>query len=146
MKELIDSIIQKHRDNGIDVNPPASHSEINKFEKLIGFTLPQDFKDFYLTCNGFACNEDLFKMRSLVDISQHPQDHGDNWFDFSEYMICSDTWGLRLTSTGQYEIFNGDHPVKALTSSLTEFLEIFLKGNVFDSGGLYEWQEELEIR
>lgn len=59
-------------------------------------------------------------------------------------MIYSDMWGLRLTSDGQYEIFNGSYPNVALTSALQEFLQRFLQRNVFDPGGLYEWQDKLE--
>lgn len=146
VKQIIDLIKQKHHDSGIEINSPAKLSDINDFEKQMGFLLPADFKEFYLTCNGFGCNEDIFNMISLQDIRQHQQDFGQNWFYFSEYMIYSDTWGLRITSTGQYEIFNGSYPDKTMTSSLMEFLQRFLKGNVFETGGLYEWHDELRIK
>ncbi|MDJ1495010.1 SMI1/KNR4 family protein [Cytophagaceae bacterium DM2B3-1] len=145
MKELIELIAQKHWESGIDVNPPANLSEIEDFERLVGFLLPADFREFYLTCNGFACNEDIFNMLPLSIIRQFPKDYGVNWFYFSEYMICSDKWGLRLTSSGEYEIFNGSYPDKALTNSLSEFLKRFLKGNVFDTDGLYDWHDEIGI-
>lgn len=145
MKQLIAQIAQKHQ-AGIDINPPASLSDIADFEKQGSFSIPQDFRDFYSTCNGFSCNEDIFNMIPLADIRQYQQDYGDNWFYFSEYMSYSDAWGLRITLGGQYEIFNGSFPKKTLTSSLTEFLEIFLKGNVFESGGLYEWHDKLGIK
>jgi hypothetical protein len=146
MKEIINLIAQKHRDSGIDINPPANISNIVDFEEFLGFTLPADFREFYLTCNGFGCNEDIFNMLRLSDIQQYPKGYGDNWFYFSEYMICSDMWGLRLTSLGDYEIFNGSYPEKAMTLSLTDFLKVFLKGNIFENGGLYEWHEKLGIR
>lgn len=146
MKQLIAKIAQKHQVDGIDINPPANLSEIADFEKQAGFSLPHDFKAFYLACNGFSCNEDLFNMISLSHIRQYLQDFGDNWFYFSEYMDYSEMWGLRFTPGGQYEIFNGSYREITLTSSLTEFLEKFLMGNVFDPGGLYEWQEKLGIQ
>jgi hypothetical protein len=146
MNTVIDLIKQKHHGNGIDVHPPANLSDIVHFEERVGFSLPPDFRDFYLTCNGFGCLEDLFNMTPLRDIGQHPKDFGHNWFYFSEYMIYSDTWGLRLTTDGRYEIFNGSYPVKVMTSSLNVFLQRFLVGNVFEPGGLYQWQAELGIR
>jgi hypothetical protein len=145
IKELIKLIAQKHRSYGIDINPPATILDINNFEKCLGFALPTDFKEFYLTCNGFGCTEDIFNMVPLHDILQYQKDYGVSWFYFSEYMIYSDMWGLRLRLSGEYEIFNGSFPEKTMTSSLTEFLKVFLKGNVFDSGGLYQWQEKLGI-
>lgn len=146
MKDLIDLIRDKNLDSGIEVNPPATLSEIADFERQIGFSLPNDFREFYLTCNGFGCNEDIFNILPLQEIMLYQQDYGDNWFYFSEYMIYSDTWGLRRKTTGQFEIFNGSYPDKTMTSSLTEFLQIFLKGNVFETGGLYEWHDELGIK
>ena len=145
MKKLIESIVQKHRNSGIDIYPPATSLDITAFEKQIGFSFPNDFKDFYSICNGFGCVEDIFNIIPLHEIRRHPQDYGTNWFYFAEYMIYSDTWGLRLTTSGQYEIFNGSYPNIAMTSSLIEFLSKFLKGNVFDPSGLYEWHEDLGI-
>ncbi|MCI9845845.1 SMI1/KNR4 family protein [Flavobacterium pectinovorum] len=146
MKSLVELIKHKHQEDGIDINPPAKLSEIIDFEKQIGFSLPADFKEFYLTCNGFECNEDIFRMVPLSEIRLYKKDFGQNWFYFSEYMIYCDTWGLRQISTGQYEIFNGSFSDKAMTSSLIEFLQRFLRGNVFEIEGLYDWQEELGIK
>jgi hypothetical protein len=146
MKELINAIVQKNAAYGIEVNPPALEFNITRFEKRIGFSLPADFKEFYLTCNGFGCIDDIFNMIPLFGIGQYSKGYGENWFYFSEYMIYSDMWGLRLSSAGQYEIFNGSHPEIVLTSSLTEFLTRFLQGNVFDEGGLYDWMRGFGIK
>ena len=146
IKDLIHSIAKKHKESGIGIYDPATLADINAFEKQIGFSLPPDFIEFYTTCDGFGCNEDIFNMTPLAEIIRDPQHRGKNWFYFSEYMIYSDMWGLRLTDTLQYEIFNGSYPTIAMTSSLEEFLERFLKGNVFDDGGLYDWHDELKIK
>ena len=146
MKELIDLIAEKHRIDGIKISPSASNFDITEFENKVGFNLPQDFREFYLICNGFNCEEDIFNIMSLPEITDRWENYDDNWFYFSEYMIYSDMWGIRITEAGKYEIFNGSYPKKAMTSSLEEFLKKFLKGNVFDSGGLYDWHEELEIK
>ena len=44
MKELVDLITIKHRNDGIEVRPPATLSEIVDFENKLGFKLPIDFK------------------------------------------------------------------------------------------------------
>ncbi len=146
MKELINAIALKHHKGGIDVYENATASDIVAFEVQIGFSLPADFKEFYSICNGFGCNEDIFNIIPLSQITRYQQDYGPNWFYFSEYMIYSDMWGVRLTSSAQYEIFNGSHPGIPMTSSIREFLSRFLNGNVFDAGGLYEWHDELGIK
>jgi hypothetical protein len=145
MREVIEAILQKHKKYGITLNRPASELEIQKFERKLGFPLPFDFKEFYSTCNGFECTEDIFKMASLEDALKYQQDYGENWFHFAEYMIYSDMWSLRIKDDGGYEIFNKDDTEIVLTTSLQEFLERFLRGNVFENGGLYEWQEELKL-
>ena len=61
-------------------------------------------------------------------------------------MIYCDMWGLRKISSTEYEIFNGSYPKLALTFSMQEFLERFLRGNVFDPGGLYDWHDEIGIK
>ncbi|MFT3681401.1 MAG: SMI1/KNR4 family protein [Ferruginibacter sp.] len=144
IRDLIDKIIHKHTATGIDIFTTATPIEILKFEDKIGFPLPADFIDFYTCCNGFACNEDLFNMTPLNEITLHPDNYGRNWFYFAEYLIYSDMWGLRMTGDNRYEIFNGSSPRLILTSSLFTFLERFLTGNVFDPGGLYDWQSVLE--
>jgi hypothetical protein len=142
---LIQSIAAKHKVSGIEINAPATLADISAFERQIGFSLPADFVEFYVTCNGFGCNEDIFNMVPLEEIRRYPRDYGTNWFYFAEYMIYSDMWGLRLSDTANYEIFNGSYPIIPMTSSLEEFLFRFLKGNVFEPGGLYDWQDELKI-
>ncbi|WP_394677448.1 SMI1/KNR4 family protein [uncultured Sphingobacterium sp.] len=145
MRQLITAIKQKHEKDGIDIYPGAMLSEIDTFEQKIGFPLSDEFRRFYLLCNGFGCNEDIFNIIPLAGIMEYANNYGDNWFYFSEYMIYSDIWGLRYLGDCRYEIFNAIHPTIALTSSLTEFLQRFLKGNVFDPGGLYQWHQELGI-
>jgi len=145
-KEIIDAIVQKHRRSGIDVYDSATVAEMVAFEEKIGFPLPKEFREFYSICNGFGCSKDIFNMLSLTQIMHYSQDYGNDWFYFSEYMIYSDTWGLRLSSAKKYEIFNGSFPELVMTSSLLEFLNRYLKGNLFEVGGLYEWHEELGIK
>lgn len=70
MQDLIDAIAAKHKHRGIIVHPPATSAEITAFEQQTGFSLPEDFRFLYATCNGFECNEDLFNMSSLTDISR----------------------------------------------------------------------------
>ena len=60
-------------------------------------------------------------------------------------MIYSDMWGVRIINAESYEIFNGSYKHPILTTSLTEFLEHFAFGNVFETQGLYSWQEQLGI-
>jgi len=143
IKELIDAISKKHSQAGIEIYPPASESDIAVFEMQMGFVLPNDFKEFYSLCNGFGCTEDIFNMIPLNAIDRN-NEYRTNYFDFAEYMIYSDSWSVRIVSPTRYQIFND--PELTLTTSLKEFLERFLRGNVFDPGGLYDWHEEVKTK
>lgn len=145
MRNIIEAIAEKHKSVGFKMNAPATLSQITQFERQSGFPLPIDFKEFYSICNGFECTEDIFNMTPLEDVEYSPKAEETKWFYFAEYMIFSDSWGLRLTVDEKYEIFNGSYPRIAMTSSLEEFLNRFLWGNVFEEGGLYHLQEELGI-
>ncbi len=140
IKYLVEAIAKKHGAQFITLNAPSTPAKISTFERRTGFILPADFIEFYTICNGFACNEDLFNMTRLSEIT----DYGTNWFHFAEYMIYADMWGLTRTSDGEYEIFQGNYPGVFMTSSLEEFLTRFLAGNVFEPGGLYDWLEVLK--
>lgn len=104
--------------------------------------MPDDFKEFYTFCNGFESYSDMFNFISLQAIIENA-DYGENWFHFSEYMIYSDMWTLKKNAN-TYSIVNlGDKEI-VLTSSLIDFLEHFLAGNVFEDGGLNHWQGTLK--
>lgn len=145
MHNLVEAIIAKHRDYGIEVFAAVTPAAIQAFEARIGFALPEDFRTFYRYCNGFGCTEDIFNMSALEEITQYSDNYGDGWCIFAEYMIYSEGWALRLSDTGQYEIFNTHYPGIVLTNSLSVFLEHFLSGGVFQPGGLYTLQEERGI-
>ncbi len=145
MKELIEKIRQKNQHEGVNINSPATEQEIAKSESVLGFNLPVDFKIFYSICDGFDCEDDIFNFLRISDITHDQSDYGADWFNIAEYMIYSDIWAVRIISTDSYEIFNGSYPQAILTTSLSEFLEHFASGHVFESNGLYQWQEELGI-
>lgn len=146
MKDIIDAIAAKHQQQGITVNPPATAAEIAAFERTVGFVLPEDFSRLYTTCNGFECEEDLFNLSALADIMEYGRNDQPCSFIFAEYMINSDQWAMRLLNDGTYEIFNYSKPELVLTTDLEVFLHRFLLGNVFETDGLYDWQEQLKQR
>jgi len=137
MEELVRAIALKHGKEGITIYAPASENEISSFERKVGFILPLDFGKFYSVCNGFECAEDIFRMIPLEEVRS--DDYGKSWFSFAEYMIFSDCWKMKKKENDDYEIADGSLD-EVLGSSLHEFLEKFLQGNVFDKDGLYDWQ------
>ena len=84
-------------------------------------------------------------MINLEEVLNDERHHGQGWFYFAEYMIYSDMWTLRKRSDGECEIVNEGEMELVLTTSLQEFLERFLKGDVFESGGLYDWHNPKKL-
>jgi hypothetical protein len=112
-----------------------------------GVMLPDDFKTLYRFSDGFETDEDIFNMIPLAEIRSNQEGDKDSPLYVAEYMIYSDMWWLEINpdNCNDYKIMvesNGNQLV--LTNSLAEFIDRFLKGGVFDPGGLYEWHEETE--
>jgi hypothetical protein len=62
-------------------------------------------------------------------------------------MIYSDMWQLEVNPDdyNDYKIIvEANYNKLVLTNSLTKFIEHFLTGGVFEAGGLYDWQKEVE--
>ena len=127
----------------------ASEELIAEVEQTYGIVLPDDFKTFYRFTNGFEMDEDMFNMISLTDLVSEKSTYNLP-LCIAEYMIYSDTWELKINqhNSNDYQIINRDHDGDelVLTNSLAEFIIRFLRGGVFDSGGLYDWHEEIRAK
>ncbi|KXH85813.1 SMI1/KNR4 family protein [Chryseobacterium kwangjuense] len=139
MKQLLKQIKAKNSPAGFKILAPPSHRKILELESKIGCKLPEDFILFYNLCNGFECLEDLFNFLSIDTILANIE-YGNQWFLFAEYMVYSDFWGLRRNDNGDCEFFNSVQNIPS--HSLIEFLTAFLQGNLFEKGGIYEWEQK----
>lgn len=140
MQEILKLIETKNLPSGFKILPPASTHKIIELENKIGFKLPDDFIQFYSVCNGFECTEDIFNFLSIDKILVN-KDYGNDWFLFAEYMIYSDSWGLRKTTDGQFIFFTSEQDIPS--SSLIDFLKAFSKGNIFEKDRIYQWAEKV---
>jgi len=127
----------------------ADEALLRTVENTYNITLPDDFKELYRFSDGFKTVEDIFNMIPLTEIVENNGRHDNDAFYIAEYMIYSDMWQLEINpdNCNDYKIIvqaNGNKLV--LTNSLAEFIERFLKGGVFDTGGLYDWAEEVELQ
>jgi len=149
IEQIITQILNTKDQLGITLYPGATKEEIKSFERLMNTSLPNDIKKFYMFCNGFESEEDLFRIIPLDEIIYNRKDEEDNYllnkqdFHFAEYMIYCDMWTLTITtSSDNYLIYNKAETFVTLTDDFAEFLNKFLVGGVFD--GLYKWEEELK--
>lgn len=142
MQDILQQIEFKNSRNGFKILNPPLQNKITELENKIGFNLPEDFIQFYSLCNGFECNEDIFNFLSIEHILDN-NDYGDQWFLFAEYMIYSDSWGLKKMQDGKHLFFNSRQTI--YSHSLIDFLKAFSQGNLFEKDGVYEWEENLRM-
>jgi len=129
------------------LHPGAGEDLLTAVESTYGVTLPDDFKALYRFSNGFETDEDIFNMIPLAEIKSNKEEDKANPLYIAEYMIYADMWWLEINpdNDNDYKIMvesNGNQLV--LTDSLAEFIDRFLKGGVFEHGGLYTWHKEIE--
>jgi hypothetical protein len=140
IKELIETIATRHAGEGVVINKPASPDDIASLEKFIGDQLPEDFKELYMTCNGFDSDNDfLFSIIPIAEIIQNKLKDVYGKVAFAQYLIYSDTWSWERISANEYAIINNGEDV-IITHSLTGFLEHFIEGGLFEKNGLYDLQ------
>ncbi|WP_345954005.1 SMI1/KNR4 family protein [Mucilaginibacter sp. PAMB04168] len=147
IQEAINQLQAYQGPDKLTLHSGAGENLFMAVEIAYGVTLPDDFKALYRFSDGFEMDEDIFNMIPLAEISSNREGDKDSPFYIAEYMIYSDMWRLEITpdNHNDYKImveFNGNQLV--LTNSLADFIDRVLKGGVFDAGGLYEWQVEIE--
>jgi hypothetical protein len=147
--DVLDRLQREHTRLGITLNPPATEIEIAIFEQQKGVQLPADVRAFYLCCNGFDVDNDLFRFIPLAENLEGGWHHlllSPRDLFIAEYMIYADAWALAIdasASTG-YFVYNAREEL-TLTTSFTEFLEAAIHQGVHSSGGLYDWESRLRL-
>jgi len=129
----------------LTLHPGAGEDLLTAVESAYGIILPDDFKALYRFSDGFETEEDIFNMIPLAEIMSNKKEGYPLYI--AEYMIYSDMWRMEINpdNHNDYKImveYNYNQIV--LTNSLAEFIDRFLKGGIFDPGGLYDWHEEIE--
>jgi len=149
INEAIDLLKAYNGPLGLTLHSGASEKLISEVEKAYGITLPDDFKALYRFTDGFETLEDIFNMIPLSEIIDNSKKEHELWI--AEYMIYSDMWELEIDveDPNDYVILSGDSEGERnviLTKSLAEFIARFLKGGVFEIGGLYAWRAEIKAK
>jgi hypothetical protein len=146
INDIIEKLTTTLPVSDITLFPPASLRELTEFEDRLNCPLPDDFRTFYLFCNGFESAEDIFRIVPLDEITDRLAQYTPNSFDFGEYMTYCDMWTIEInpSDANDYRISNRGERCRLLTDFLSEFLDRFLAGGVFENGGLYDWHGEVD--
>jgi hypothetical protein len=139
--------LQNHlSETDITLYSRASEKLISRAEEVLNIRLPDDVKQLYRFANGFESAEDMFRIVPLEEGIDWFESRSKKAFPIAEYMVYCDYWQLEIDNNdyNNYQITNLSANGRIiLTQSLAEFLQRFLRGGVFDTGGLYEWHDLL---
>ncbi len=142
IRDIIQRISRNKEALGITLYPPATQLDIDVVENALNLPLPSELKEFYLFCNGFESEEDLFRMVPLDEMREMSSRLTDNQIVIAEYLVYCDYWEMSVNKNESYEISEGSYHT-ILTDSFALFLDRFLSGGVFEHGGLYEWKDTI---
>jgi hypothetical protein len=144
---ILNLLRREHTRLGITLNPPVTEAELLTFEQRKGVQLPTDVRAFYLCCNGFDVNNELFRFMPLAENLENGWNHlliSSRDFFVAEDMIYADAWALAVNASApaDYIIYNYREEL-TLTTSFAEFLEVAMYHGVHGDGGLYDWEKRL---
>ena len=113
--------------SGTKMNPPATIEEIEKTESVLDFKFPDDFKQLYLTVNGFAdwdMQEHSFSFWPLDRIiEEHSKGDNKSFIGFSDWLILCNTIGFIKESPGIFK----DHLVDVGSRPTESGVSVFPK-------------------
>lgn len=127
MKHLrIDKIKVTWTNENIKLNPPSTPESIKATEEIIGFQLPDDFKEFYLQLDGFVdwdWTKNMFSIWPLAKILEEYHNESDKSFIvFADYLINSIQFGFLKRKHGVFKYSGESYEWIADTFSETIFL------------------------
>ena len=149
MTKLMNRLIKHWQDQGIEIIPKPLN-EVEDFEALNQWSLPNDFKQFYSRVNGMSSyfpneiDDEGFLFYPLESILPSKQEfegfalaENHHLYIFADYMHKSWWYGVEIKPDGKYLI--GIIPdklnFKPITDSLSEFIALYIE----NSSKLYDY-------
>ncbi|WP_207420717.1 SMI1/KNR4 family protein [Desertivirga brevis] len=118
------AIIEDWKKEGILLNGPATIDEMADCERFLAFIFSEDFKQFYLVCNGFAelvMDSKMLTLSSILNIKW--QNWGQDFISVADYNIGSTSIGYIKGKKGIYR----DYDEKKICDNFNEFLKHWQK-------------------
>jgi hypothetical protein len=109
-------MIHKWRTQNVPLNPPATESDLNQLEQILGGTLPADVRYFFSIANGVAgaaavdqwlttfwpISKIVAASRELNETRAHAEYRD---FAFADVMLSSWFISFRIRSNGQVSVY-----------------------------------------
>ena len=128
MGNWVQQAITQWNEEGLELNPPATATDIENAEKHIGFSFPEDLKELYLTVNGFVDFEWKSSMISLWSLNRIVEDYNEikRFIMFSDFSISLCQYGFAKDHTGIFKAFthHQKEPAQFIARSFQEVIEL----------------------
>jgi hypothetical protein len=128
MKLWIQNAIDQWNTEGLQLNPPASASDIEKAEACLSFHFPEDFKELYSIVNGFADFEIRGFMLSLWSLDRIIDDYtaSKKFIMFSDFSISVCQYGFDKDKIGVFKAYTHHQQgsYELVTESFQEMIEL----------------------
>lgn len=112
IENWVQHIISKWKLEGVKLNPPATAIEIENAESILDFKFPSDFKELYLSANGFKgldWQEHMFTFWPLDMILDEFQISTNKHFiGFSDFLLASHFIGFSKNKSGIFKSYHYD--------------------------------------
>lgn len=118
------AIIDQWAAQGIKLSQPATVVEIEEAETILGFQFPDDFKEFYLTLDGFVdwdWTSNMFSIWPLARIIEEYNNESDKSFVvFADFLINAHHIGFVKGQNGVFK--NSDAIPEIVASTFSEVI------------------------
>ncbi|QQL50996.1 SMI1/KNR4 family protein [Mucilaginibacter ginkgonis] len=135
MKTWIKEAVLKWESSETKLNPPASLAQLAEVERKLQFTFPEDFRQLYLTANGFEgldWQEHMFSFWSLGRIIDELEDiQNKDIIGFCDFLLNSHIIAFSRTRLGifkHYE-FKGTEVTDYLTDTFENAVKMINAGS-----------------
>ncbi|MBW4888896.1 SMI1/KNR4 family protein [Mucilaginibacter sp. HMF5004] len=129
MESWVQKAISQWTIEGLKLNPAVTVADIANAEEQIGFSFPDDFKQLYLTVNGFVDFEFRgFFMLSLWSLERILADYDKTkeLIMFSDHSISLCQYGFNKNKTGLFRAWTHHQqgPVDFIAESFRQIIEL----------------------
>jgi len=109
----VEKVVAKWESEGVRLNPPANLLEIERVESILGFKFPDDFKQLYLTVNGFEgldWQEHMFTFWPLkMIVKEYQESDTKNFIGFSDFLLASNFIGFNRHRAGVFKKYSAQY-------------------------------------
>ncbi len=134
METWIQNAITDWKVDNVKMNPPATMADIEYTESVLNIIFPQDFKEFYLTLNGFDgldWQRHMITFWPLKMMIEEYDEKENGFIGFADYSLKVNVIGFIRGKEGVYKIYPSvkDHGHEYIAPSFQDVVHMMNSNN-----------------